>query len=54
MEINLTEGKNENMKKHGIQRMSLFIFSGYSVHQWSWRPVFNPRSRHTKGFKNGT
>ena len=28
--------------------------SGYSVHQWSGRPGFNPRSRHTKDFKNGT
>ena len=25
-----------------------------SVHQWSGRPGFNPRSNHTKDFKNGT
>ena len=25
-----------------------------SVSEWSWRPGFNPRSRHTKDFKNGT
>ena len=24
------------------------------VHQWSGRPGFNPRSGHTKDFKNGT
>ena len=28
--------------------------SGYSVPQWSGRPGFNPRSRHTKDYKNGT
>ena len=28
--------------------------TGYSVRQWSWSPGFNPRSRHTKHFKNGT
>ena len=28
--------------------------SGYSVRQWSGRPGFNPRSRHTKDFKNCT
>ena len=26
----------------------------YSVRQWSGRPGFNPWSRHTKDFKNGT
>ena len=25
-----------------------------SVRQWSGRPGLNPRSRHTKDFKNGT
>ena len=28
--------------------------SGQSVRQWSGRPGFNPRSSHTKDFKNGT
>ena len=28
--------------------------SGLSVCQWSGRPGFNPRLRHTKDFKNGT
>ena len=28
--------------------------NGFSVRQWSGRPGFNPRSRHTKDFKNGT
>ena len=28
--------------------------SEYSVRQRSRRPGFNPRSRHTKDFKNGT
>ena len=27
---------------------------GLNVRQWSGRPGFNPRSRHTKDFKNGT
>ena len=25
-----------------------------SVCKWSWRPGFNPRSSHTKDFKNAT
>ena len=28
--------------------------SGKSIRQWPRRPGFNPRSPHTKGFKNGT
>ena len=28
--------------------------NGYSVRQWFIRPGFNPRSSHTKDFKNGT
>ena len=27
---------------------------GLSIRQWSGRPGFNPRSHHTKDFKNGT
>ena len=45
--------KNKNL--YSLQ----YVFSahcsiGLSVHQWSGRPGFNPRSRHTKNFKNGT
>ena len=37
--------------------MSVYLFgwpSGSSVRQWPGRPAFNPRSSHTKDFKNGT
>ena len=30
------------------------ILQEISVRQWSGRPGFNPRSDHTKDFKNGT
>ena len=31
-----------------------FMLSGLSVRQWSGRPGFDPRSSHTKDFKNST
>ena len=40
--------KNNNIKKNRL------IGLVGSVRQWSGRPGFNPRSRHTKDFKNGT
>ena len=33
---------------------NLFVQYGWSIRQWSGRPGFNPRSSHTKDFKNGT
>ena len=33
--------------------MNIYLYSK-SDRQWPGRPVFNPRSRHTKDFENGT
>ena len=37
-----------------LQTSDCPIYISTSVRQWSRRPGFNPRSRHTRDFKNGT
>ena len=49
----------DNVKeKSKASRSITFIFGlislGSSIHQWSGRPGFNPRSSHTKDLINGT
>ena len=39
---------------YGFIYCYFFIGLVGSVRQWSGRPGFNPRSRHSKDFKNGT
>ena len=53
---------NENFSSYKITKWYKFFLKkeagslarGESVGQWTGRPGFNPRSRHTKDFKNGT
>ena len=51
--------KHTHTHTHTHTHIYIYIYilahwpSGLSVWQWSERPGFNPRSRHTKDFKNG-
>ena len=40
------------LNEHELFRLIGFL--GSSVRQWFGRPGFNPMSRHTKDFKDGT
>ena len=44
------------VSKFNSSQVILYIYwpSGLSVRQWSGRLGFNPRSRHTEDFKDGT
>ena len=53
MKIDITL-QNTKCRQYGERDETvIFIISEWSK-QWSGRPGFNPRSRHSKDFKNGT
>ena len=54
LEISLLRDLTEYKQMTDVQLDYRAIDLMSSVHQWSGRPVFNPRSNHTKNLKNGT